>query len=74
MTLVRAMAVRSYFSQPPAELFKHQLLLLLLLLLLPSEMLSDSMPTPLTFFVVTGDWSRRLSFDTVQQHGRAEGK
>ena len=27
-----------------------------------------------TFFVVKlRDWSRRLSFDTVQQHGRAEG-
>ena len=28
-----------------------------------------------TFFVVKlRDWSRRLSFDTVQQHGRAEGE
>ena len=26
------------------------------------------------FCCKTGDWSRRLSFDTVQQHGRAEGK
>ena len=26
------------------------------------------------FYCKTGNWSRRLSFDTVQQHGRAEAK
>ena len=27
----------------------------------------------MTFFVVkTGEWSRKLSFDTVQQHGEGE--